>query len=590
MTPAARVVPDVASFSVDDGFWYSIPEHLSADLRVGSIVRIPLSGRRVRGWVVQVAERDESKLKDIAGISGILPVCDTDLLEGLLWAARHYVAPVSALLARATPPNLPRKRKPAPDVAVVEAKGTALGSIARRAAAGRTSPATAIVSNWRKLEWLADLGPVFEAGKSVLLVAATAAEASFVASNARLIWGDLVAAATGDDAAGDTSAWTAAQSAPRLLITTPKGAAWHVEHLGLVMALEESRRAMKDRQTPTLHVRDLLLTRSRIEGFNLVFYGPTPGVELLAGGAEVVKEGNRAWPLVEVVDRSSDAPGSGFLSSHTVAAISATVGAGRKVFVFTHRRASAASARCAKCRSTRTCRSCGRRLGLVEACPRCDAQAGPCTNCGGAEFEAMGTVPERLVAELNRRVSHDVAAVHPTSLPVGVGTERDLAGLDSVAVAVAADVDGMLLGSGYRTTEEALRQLARLASVVGTESGSRLILQTSRADSLLITTMRRGDPIPYLERVLVERAREGFPPSTELVAVEVRGDAPADAGADLSALGADVILLGPMPVEGGQRWLLTGKLGRVKNGLRSVVGRWRDKGATVRVDADPIDL
>ena len=97
MTPAARVVPDVASFSVDDGFWYSVPEHLSADLGVGSIVRIPLSGRRVRGWVVQVAERDESKLKDIAGISGILPVCDTDLLEGLLWAARHYVAPVSAL-------------------------------------------------------------------------------------------------------------------------------------------------------------------------------------------------------------------------------------------------------------------------------------------------------------------------------------------------------------------------------------------------------------------------------------------------------------------------------------------------------------
>ena len=89
---------------------------------------------------------------------------------------------------------------------------------------------------------------------------------------------------------------------------------------------------------------------------------------------------------------------------------------------------------------------------------------------------------------------------------------------------------------------------------------------------------------------MVERAREGFPPSTELVAVEVRGHAPADAGADLAALGPDVILLGPMPVEGGQRWLLTGKLGRVKNGLRSVVGRWRDKGATVRVDADPIDL
>lgn len=590
MTPAARVVPDVASFSVDDGFWYSVPDRLTADLSVGSIVRIPLSGRRVRGWVVQLAERQEGKLKDIAGISGVLPVFDAELLEGLRWAARHYVAPVSALLARATPPNLPRKRGAVPHVPSLETKGTALASLADRAAGGLTAPATAIVSNWRPLEWLTDLGPVFEAGRSVLVVSATAAEASFVASAARSKWGDLVVNANGEDGAGDTAAWTAAQSAPSLLITTPKGAAWHVAGLGLVIALEENRRAMKDRQTPTIHVRDLLITRSRIEGFNLVFYGPTPGVELLAAGAEVIREGNRSWPLVEVVDRSDDPPGSGFLSSHTVAAIGATVESGRNVFVFTHRRAGFASARCARCRNTRVCRSCGRRIGLVEACPRCGAVPGPCTNCGGQEFEAMGTVPERLVAEINRRVGRGVAGVHPTDLPVGVGTERDLAGVDSVAVSVGADVDGMLLGGGYRTTEEALRQLARLATVVGPESGSRLIIQTSRPESLLVTTMRRGNPVPYLERVLVERAREGFPPSTELMAVEVRGQTPGDPGADLSAIGSDVTLLGPMPVEDGQRWLLTGKLGRVKHDLRSVVGRWRDKGATVRVDADPIDL
>lgn len=202
----------------------------------------------------------------------------------------------------------------------------------------------------------------------------------------------------------------------------------------------------------------------------------------------------------------------------------------------------------------------------------------------------MGTVPERLVVEINRRVGRVVAGIHPTDLLVEVGTERDLASLDSVAVSVAADVDGMLLGSGYRTAEEALRQLARLASVVGSESGSRLIVQTTRPDSLLVTTMRRGDPIPYLERVLVERAREGFPPSTELLALEVRGPMSGDPSPDLESLSQDVTLLGPVPVEDGQRWLLTGKLGRVKNDLRSIVGRWRDKGATVRVDVDPIDL
>jgi primosomal protein N' len=201
----------------------------------------------------------------------------------------------------------------------------------------------------------------------------------------------------------------------------------------------------------------------------------------------------------------------------------------------------------------------------------------------------MGTIPERLVAEIDRRLGRGAAAVHPADGPVAVGTERDLAGLAQVSLAVAADVDGILMGLGYRTTEEALRQLARLALAVGEGSGHRLMLQTTRPDSLLVTTMRRGDPIPYLERVLVDRAREGSPPASEMIAVEVRGDIPESAGADLASL-TGAVIMGPMSIAGGKRWLLTGKLGTARLQLRKTAGRWRDGGATVRVDVDPIDV
>lgn len=115
------------------------------------------------------------------------------------------------------------------------------------------------------------------------------------------------------------------------------------------------------------------------------------------------------------------------------------------------------------------------------------------------------------------------------------------------------------------------------------------MLQTSRPDSLLITTMRRGDPIPYLERVLVERAREGAPPSAEMIAVELRGEVPDTAGQDLAALESAVVM-GPISVPDGKRWLLTGDLRKARLRLRKIVGRWRDGGVTVRVDADPIDI
>ena len=589
MNPAARVVPDVASFAVDDGFWYSIPDHLAPDLHVGSIVRVPLSGRRVRGWVVETTDSREGKLKEIAGISGSGPVFDDDLLKGLVWTSRHYVSPLSTLLGRATPPNLPRSI-PAPVAPVhVAPSGHIFDDVASKTAADQRSPIVALVGNWRRFEWLRQLGPVFGAGKSVLIVAASAAEVGRLHEEASEVWGDLVSSATGEDDKTDTEVWEAAQSPPRLVLGTPKTAAWKVGSLGLAIVLEEGRRAMKDRQTPTIHVREVMRNRSRLEGFNLVFFGPTPSVELLSAGAEIVHVGNRGWPLVEVVDRSEDRPGSGFLSDRTIAAIGATAKAGSRVFVFTHRRLGYASMRCTRCRVLRSCESCGARLGRDDACPKCATMVGPCPNCGGTEFEEMGTIPERLVAEIHRRLGRGAAAIHPGDAVVTVGTERDLAGLSPVALAVAADVDGMLMGLAYRTTEEALRQLARLALAVREGTGNRLMLQTSRPDSFLITTMRRGDPIPYLERVLVDRAREGSPPASEMIALEIRGEVPETAASALAELDQAVVM-GPMTIPDGKRWLLTGKLGPARLQLRKLVGRWRDAGATVRVDADPIDV
>ncbi|MFP4553423.1 MAG: hypothetical protein ACLFRT_06145 [Actinomycetota bacterium] len=589
MNQAARVVPDVASFAVDEGFWYSVPEHLEPDLSVGSIVRVPLSGRRVRGWVVESGSAGDRELKEVAGISGSAPVFDFGLLKSLRWAATHYIAPLATLLGRATPPNLPRTIPSPSEVPAVETTGHPLAGVVEKSASGSREPAVALVGNWRGLEWLREFAPVLAAGRSALVVAASVAEAVRLQEAAKPLWGDLVVTVVGEDDRSDTTSWEAAQSSPRLVLGTPKTAAWQIAGLGLAVVLEEGRRAMKDRQTPTLHVREMMRTRSRLEGFNVVFYGPTPSVELLSAGAETVHQGNRAWPLVEVVDRSAEQPGSGYLSDRAIAAMNAARRDGGRVFVFTHRRAGYGSMRCATCRTLRTCSGCGARVGRVDRCPRCDAEIGPCRSCGGAEFEEMGTIPERLVAEIERRIGKDVATVHPGSTPVTIGTERDLADLDPVTLAIAADVDGMLMGVGYRTSVEALRQLARLALTVRRRHGSRLMLQTTRPDSLLISTMRRGDPIPYLERVLVERAREGAPPAQEMIAVEIRGQVPEDAGSELASL-PEATIMGPMSIENGRRWLLTGELREARLQLKRIIGRWRDGGATVRVDVDPIDV
>jgi primosomal protein N' (replication factor Y) len=541
--------------------------------------------------VVELTNDRGGILKDLGAVSGAAPVFDTDLLQGLLWAATHYVAPVSILLDRSTPPNLPKSTGGQPARTVVERQVKhPLASMARAAAEGKRRPVAAIASGGRSADWLEALAPILNAGKSALVIAATATEVDAMAGPARAVFGDRVVAVAGDAPNPVTRAWELAQGPGRLVIGTPRIATWLVSGLAMAVVIEEGRRAMKDRQTPTIHVRDLMTTRSRVEGFALVFIGPTPSLEVIAAGGEVTRAAPRSWPLVEVVDRREDPPGAGFLSERTVSALRAVAAAGRRCFVFTHVRAAEASMRCTQCRRVRRCEECGSRLGRTEACGRCGAVVGACPHCGSTKFEEMGSVPDRLSSEINRRLGQRLSGVHPTDLPVSVGTERDLAGLDRVGLVVAADADSLMLGHNYRAGEEALRILARLANTLEPGSGRRMIVQTSIPDSDLVITLKRGDPIPYLEAQLLERAQMGLPPASEIIAVELRGDGSAlQADTEIRALGAETVL-GPAVMPDRHRWLLQGALAPVRLGLRPLVQAWRERGWTVRIDSDPIDL
>ncbi|HEY5889306.1 MAG TPA: hypothetical protein VIW94_01210 [Acidimicrobiia bacterium] len=586
---AALVVPAVPTFSVDSGFWYSVPHHLRGDVGIGVRVRVPLGGRKVRGFVVDLGER-EGNLKEVLGVSGEVPVFGPALLKSLRWAAQHYVAPLSVVLEKAAPPTLPKSRAGTPLTGrVVEAPaGHPLAAFARTLAARERHPAVSYCVHWNDSSWMDVVAPVLNSNQSIMVVSATVRESNRIAESMQRRFPESVVLVPDGNDSKVTRAWEAATRTGTILVGTPRVAAWPMTEFGLAIVIEEGRRAMKDRQTPTIHVRDLLRTRSRIEGFGLLFVGPTPSVETKAAGAETIQP-ERPWGLVETVDRRDDPPGSGFLSDRAVAALKNTAGAGNRAFVFTHVRAEDASARCVSCRSLRRCTRCGSQIGQRPSCLRCGLEAPKCANCGGVQFESMGSIPRRIVAELEKRVGSGLVGLVDGGRPITVGTERDLAAVEGIQLAVAVDVDSLLYGSNYRASEEAIRVLARLVGCVVRGKGFRTLLQTSDPDSPLIVALRRGEPIPYLESILAERARDGFPPATEMLAIEVKGADPESVSADIAA-SAPGMVMGPVPSGDGLRWLLQGDLGLVKTELRRVVQRLRDSGAAVRVDADPIDL
>jgi primosomal protein N' (replication factor Y) len=588
----AQVIPELPTFAVDDGFAYRIPDTLG-EVSVGSMVRVPLGGRRVRGYVVDVRDVAPTgrPLKDLIAVSGDYSVFDERLLQTLRWSAVYYVAPLGAVLGRAAPPNLPRRRTSEgfppvdPIAAPLPAVATALeqGARIRPQYLIGTGPWTDAAAGL--------IAPAAAANRSSLVILPTVAEAHAMAEALIASYGNRVAYATSSlPHRTITRSWVTARTRPgTIVIGTREVALWPVAALGLGVVVEEGRRAMKAPASPTLHVREVLRRRSTVERFSLVFSGPVPTTEMIAAGTETHEPGGRAWPLVEIIDRSEDPPGSNLVGERVRRALQGLTGRDGTGFVLVHRRGYAPAFRCVQCREIRRCRQCGAAADRGNTCRRCEALLGSCAECGGERFEPLGAGVGRIVDELARSIG-DAVGPPGSGRPVVVGTERDLPEQAPVDLAIAVDADALLLAPNYRAEEEALRLLARLAGLVRRGSGNRCMVQTSQPTHPAIAALRHGHPSEFLAAVIAVRQQQQFPPMGQLIAIDVR-DAPAELDRELLQAAGEAEVLGPAATPHGERWLVQGSdLRPMKIRLRPLVQAWRDAGARVRVDADPIDL
>jgi len=575
----------VPSFAVDDGFAYEVPKSLP-DVAVGDIVRVPLGGRKVRGYVTMIRDdTPERPLRPIASRSGKHGVFNEGMLESLRWVATHYVAPLSTVLARCAPPNLPRKqpRNLEPFRLKIEGPLAAWGE--RQIESGRTRPAYLLTGDPMRAV-VSAMAPIVRSGRNVIVTAPTVIEAQAAVEQLREVFGERVATATSDDApAARTEVWTQmASETGSIVVGTREVAFWGAGSVGLAVVLEEGRRGYKSPQMPTYNVRDVFRRRSVIERFALLLTGAVPTSEALSAGIEIVRSRRRIWPLVEIVDRTEEVEMSGSVGERVRRAI-ASVDETGTVFVLVPRRGGVF--RCVRCRELRKCQTCDAFVERSGSCARCGRTIPSCLACGGTRFEALGSGVQRVVDDLIRTSGSDVGPAG-SERRITVGTERDLAGLTPVDLVVVIDPDIWILAPNYRADEDALRLLVRAVLAAKPGRGRRAVVQTSLANHPVFDTLRSGDPVPFMEAVIAGREGTGFPPVGELIALET--DA-FDAAHLLGETAGEASLLGPAREGEWDRWLIQGgDLTRVRMRLRGAVRQLRDAGFRVRVDADPVDL
>ncbi len=115
----ADVIVDLPSLRVEKPFTYEIPPELRGQVRVGSLVLVPLAGGLRTGFVARM--RPEPGARDVKPIEDVLdaePFFGPELAGLCEWIADYYLAPLSKVFRLVTPPGRGRKLQRIVELAV----------------------------------------------------------------------------------------------------------------------------------------------------------------------------------------------------------------------------------------------------------------------------------------------------------------------------------------------------------------------------------------------------------------------------------------------------------------------------------------
>jgi primosomal protein N' (replication factor Y) (superfamily II helicase) len=301
-----------------------------------------------------------------------------------------------------------------------------------------------------------------------------------------------------------------------VVVGTRAAALLPLARLGVICVVDESNeahRAEPGYQGLPVHVRDVALGRSRIEGAGVLFLSPSPSLRLYAREDRVTElpaRQDRKWPSVRIVDvRSSGA----LLDSTLLDACRRTAREGGRVGVVANRLGYATVLICNRC-------------GTVRSCPNCDFREGPtaeCPVCGSERVRPTGLAVERLREELAASLGEPVGLITASErelhdAPVVVGTARCI--LDSAWDAVVLpDADALLMGSGIGAAERAFRLVYGAAE----SARSLLVIQTRLPEHYALQTAARGDYPAFAAAELPRLRALGYPPFAHLASLTLTG-------------------------------------------------------------------
>lgn len=515
-----RVVPNVSG--VNKTFDYLVPESLK-NVKVGSIVRVELQGRRVDAWVIdEVVRPGLIKFKDVISLLSEGP--SEEVVRLSQWAAQRFCGPVRAVLSSASPSLRIKKL------------GTRHSGAARKSGQrGVVAEAEELFDNQRGgvLVWPAPrpLRPVLESGISrgrTLVVTPSVGFARTIAQALRRE--GLSVALMPDD-------WQRAAEGVDVVVGA-RSAVWaSIPELKSIIVLDEHDERLQDERSPTWHSRDVAIERARALGIPCLLVSPLPTVSAThwAGPQAVrfVEPASGDWPSIEVVDPYSDLgdeekPQFGLLSSRLIEVLRDK---SKTVVCILNTKGRSRLLSCKACKAIIRCEKCDAAViqneeGVLE-CNRCGAhRPATCQSCSSNALALLRKGVAKMRDEIEKAALRQVVelsaettvAANAASL-VYIGTEAALHRVSSADVVVFLDFDNELFAPTYRAGEQAWTLLIHATRLLKGSSKALIVLQSQDASNTQYADFVSPDPQLLIEREQKKRKVMQLPPYAAMARV-----------------------------------------------------------------------
>ena len=568
-----RVLPDVVG--IDRAFDYVVPTSWEADGRaervvVGSMVRIPLAGRRVDGWVTAIEVEPESgvRLVELVKLRGMGP--SPELLDLAGWAAWRWAGRRVAFLRAASPERMvaaAAKRRPR-DPVPAGPRDVFDDAFDHGVATVRVAPDD---------DGLGVALAACRRGDALILTADTARARHLAVALRRA--GVSVALAPDE--------WAAAAGGATVVGT--RSAAWMpMPDLAAVVVIDEHDERFKEERTPAWHAREVALERARRAGVPAVMTSAVPSLEALRAGPLLRRDRSIErddWPIVDVLDRRNEDPTK---SGPFAADLRRHIDGDRRVVCVLNRTGRARLLACAACGELVRSDDGGQIMRLVDdelvSADGSERRPVICTVCGSTALKTLRMGVERAREELEAFLGEPVDEITAASEQrpqqrVAIGTEAVLHRVDRADVVVFLDFDQELLAVRQRAAEQAMAMISQAARLVGGRgSGGRVVVQTRQPEHEVILAAGRGDPSLVAVAERDRRRPLRLPPYGAQVSISGEG-----AAALIDSFGTVEGVQVRGPLDG--RWLLRAES---HNPILDRLAEIERPAARVRIDVDPL--